>query len=226
VSKISGQQRTKGLRLLLINDQALVRAGIRSLLNQLPGVEVVAEAGDWQQALEMVSCHKPDVALLDITQAGRNNIRTAQRLRKEHPGLRLIILSSHENEDYLRSAFRSGASGYLLKKAAVEELQEALRVVGSGRFYLSRALARSFHVKELTAGPRRLPVAGELNSRQREILRLIAESRTTKEIAVELGLSAKTVEFHRAKLMKTLGIFDVPGLVRYAIKVGLAEPEA
>lgn len=174
----------------------------------------------------MAEKHKAEIALLDITQAGRNNIKTAQRLRKERPETKVIILSSHENTEYLRSAFRSGAVGYLLKKAAVAELEEAIRTIQAGKTYLSRSLAKSVSLKKLTHSPRLEKPKGELNSRQREILRLIAESRTTKEIALELGLSAKTVEFHRAKLMKCLGIFDVPGLVRYALKAGITEPEA
>jgi len=215
----------KPLRILLADDHTLVRAGIRSLLAQLPGVAVVAEAADGREALKLAALHRPDTVVMDIAMPGLNGLEATLRLRKKFPDLRVIILSMHANEEYVRQAFKSGASGYLLKKSAVAELEVALRAVHEGHTYLSPALARAITPQQLSR-PGETPTPQEkLTPRQREILQLIAESRTTKEIAQQLELSAKTVEFHRVRLMQRLGIYDVPGLVRYALRTGLAGPE-
>jgi DNA-binding NarL/FixJ family response regulator len=213
------------IRVLLADDHTLVRAGIRSLLAQIPGLTVVAEAADGRAALKLAATHLPDVAVLDIAMPGLNGLETALRLRKRFPTTRIIILSMHANEEYVIQAFKAGATGYLLKKSAVAELEAAIRAVQTGTRYLSPALARRVPLPELLQTHQPQTRLDKLTARQREILQLIAESRTTKEIALELGLSAKTIEFHRAELMKRLGIFDIPGLVRYALRAGLTEPE-
>jgi DNA-binding NarL/FixJ family response regulator len=213
------------LRILLVDDHTLVRAGIRSLLQQMPQVTVAAEAEDGRQAIALAAQHAPDIVLLDIAMPGLNGIEVTLRLRKERPETRIIILSMHGNEEYVRQAFAAGASGYLLKKSAVAELALALEEVQAGRTFVSQALNLRLTLQELADGPGYPVPTDELTVRQREILALIAQSRTTKEIAHELGISAKTVEFHRAELMRRLGIFDIAGLVRYALKHGLAESE-
>jgi DNA-binding NarL/FixJ family response regulator len=213
------------LRILLVDDHTLVRAGIRSLLTQLPGMTVVAEADDGREALKLAALQTPDIALLDIAMPGLNGIEATVRLSKECPSVKVIILSMHGNEEYVRQAFQAGAKGYLLKKSAVAELGTALQEVQAGRTFVSRALSLRLTLQELSEGPPYPSPTDELTVRQREILTLIAQSRTTKEIALQLGVSAKTVEFHRAELMRRLAIFDVPGLVRYALKNRLAEPD-
>ena len=203
----------------------MVRAGIRSLLNQFPGVTVVAEAADGREALKLAALHRPDVALFDVAMPGLNGIEATLQASKQFPRLRVIILSMHSDVEYVRRAFGAGAAGYLLKRSAVAELKQAICTVAAGEQYLSPILAVRFPLQQVLQ-PASVPVTLErLTPRQRQILQLIAESRTTKEIALELGLSAKTVEFHRAALMKRLGIFDIPGLVRYSLKKGMTRPE-
>ena len=216
---------SRPVRILLVDDHVLVRAGIKSLLVQLPGVTVVAEAGEGREALKLAALHQPDLAVLDVAMPGLNGIETTLRLRKQFPKLRVIMLSMHANEEYVLQALHAGASGYLLKKSAVAELAAAVRTVQAGQTYLSPPLAARITPDKLSpTRPPQTPLE-RLTPRQREILQLIAESKTTKEIAGVLGLSAKTVEFHRSELMKRLNLRDVPALVRLAVQSGLTQPE-
>jgi DNA-binding NarL/FixJ family response regulator len=208
----------KKFRVLLADDHALVRAGVRMLLEKLTWVEVVGEANDGREAMELTRSQRPDLILADISMAGLNGLEVADRIAKEFPKTKVIILSMHSNEQYVTRALRGGAAGYLLKDAAQEELELALRTVRAGQTYLSAAISRQVIERHLQGEDN----SGEkLTSRQREILQLIAEGKNTKEIASVLGLSAKTVEAHRAQLMERLKIRDVPGLVRYAIREGV-----
>ena len=212
------------LRVLLADDHALVRAGMRSLLRDIEGVEVVGEAADGAQALALAERERPDVVLLDIAMKGMNGLEAAARFRELHPGIKVIILSMHASEEYVLQALRAGAAAYLIKDSATAELEIALRSVMRGETYLSPAISRQVvegYVQRVGAG------AGEdpLTPRQREVLRRIAEGRSTKEIAFDLGLSVKTVETHRAQIMERVGIRDVAGLVRYAMRTGLVPPE-
>jgi len=213
------------IRILLADDHILVRAGIRSLLAQLPGIVVVAEANDGREALNLATTHKPDLAVLDIAMPVLNGLETTTRLRKQFPAMRIIMLSMHGSEEYVHQAFRAGADGYLLKKSAVAELEAAISAVRAGSKYLSPVLAQHVSLKNLSPAQASKSPLERLTPRQREILQLIAESRTSKEIASELGLSAKTVEFHRAELMKRLNLRDIPALVRFAMQSGLTHPE-
>jgi DNA-binding NarL/FixJ family response regulator len=215
----------KPIRILLADDHALVRAGLRALLAKLKGIEVVAEAADGREAIRLALKHKPDVALMDVAMPRLNGIDAASRIDKQLAATRVIMLSMHANEDYIRQAFRAGASAYLLKSSSVVELAKAIKSVRAGKNYLCAELARRYKPEQLLKWNGIQHPAHRLTARQREILQLIAESRTTKEIAAELGVSTKTVEFHRAKLMGRLKIHDVPGLVRYALRTGLAESE-
>ncbi|MEW6207427.1 MAG: response regulator transcription factor [Acidobacteriota bacterium] len=211
----------KPIRVLLADDHTLVRAGLRTLIQTLVGMEVVGETGDGQEVLSMVEKHRPNVILMDIAMPGLNGIEVASRVTKDHTDVKVIILSMHATEEYVLQAMRAGAKGYLLKDSATVELELALRAVMKGETFLSPSVSR--HVVEGYVRGK----AGEegslemLTPRQREILQLIAEGNTTKEIAVKLNLSVKTVETHRTQLMDRLSIHDVAGLVRYAIRVGL-----
>jgi DNA-binding NarL/FixJ family response regulator len=212
------------LRVLLVDDHALVRAGMRSLLQDLPDVEVVAEAGDGAEALAAAERERPDVVLLDIAMKGMNGLEAAARLRERLPGVKVIILSMHTSEEYVLLALRAGAAAYLIKDSATSELELALKCVMRGETYLSPAISRQVvdgYVQRVgaSAGPE------PLTPRQREVLKRIAEGRSTKEIAFELNVSVKTVETHRAQIMERLGIRDVAGLVRYAMRAGLVPPE-
>jgi DNA-binding NarL/FixJ family response regulator len=213
------------IRLLLADDHLLVRAGIRSLLATLPGMEVVAEARDGHEALRLVEAHRPDVVLMDIAMPGLNGLEATARITGSHPETRVIILSMHVSEEYGAQALRAGASGYLPKDADVRELELAVGAVARGETYLSPAV--STHVvadyrRRLAESPDAL---ARLSPRQREVLRLLAEGRSTKEIAFNLKLSVKTIETHRAQLMDRLEIHDLAGLVRFAVRTGLVAPD-
>ena len=194
----------KTARVLLADDHALVRAGIRSLLEKMSGIEVVAEAGDGYEALELTKKHFPNVVLMDIALPGLNGLEALARATKEFPAVKVIILSMHANEEYVLRALRSVTRGETYLSPRISK-----RVIGS---YLERL------------GNER-PLREELTPRQREIVQLIAEGKSTKEIAFLLKVSVKTVEAHRAQLMARLDIHDVAGLVRYAMRVGLVPPE-
>ena len=213
------------LRVLLAEDHTLVRAGIRALLESLDGIEVVAEASDGREALRLAQAHAPDILLMDITMKGMNGLEATARLAKEHSATRVIILSMHADQVYVRQALQAGATGYLLKGADVAELELALKAVTRGDTYLSPSVSKDF-VDGLLNGKEPANPLDELTPRQREILQLVAEGRTTKEIASQLNLSIKTVETHRAQLMKRLDIHDVAGLVKFAIRVGLVRADA
>ena len=212
----------KNIRIILADDHTLVRAGVRALLEKIPGVEVAGEAGDGREALNLVRLHQPDVVLMDIAMPRLNGLDAAARIAAEFPEVRVIILSMHNNEEYYWRALKAGAAGYLLKKAATAELETALQRVVHGDVYLSREISRRLVKKIPLQGiaERKSPLE-QLTSRQREILQLIAEGQNTKEIGEILKVSPKTVEYHRLKLMHSLNIHDVPGLVRFAIQVGL-----
>ncbi len=214
------------IRVLLVDDHSLVRAGIRGLLEARPNVEVIAEASDGSEAVELTRAHRPDIVLMDLTMKGKTGLEATAQITKEFPQIRVIILSMHNTQDYVDQALRAGAAGYLIKDSAPEELDFALSAAMRGDRYLSPRVT-----KQLVAGAVGRPELDEeqgdvrLTPRQREILPLIAAGHGTKEIAYRLHISAKTVETHRAELMKRLGIHDVPGLVRYAIRTGLISPE-
>lgn len=213
------------IRVLLADDHTLVRAGIRALLETIPGVEVVAESGQGQETVELIEKHRPDVAILDIGMPGLNGVEVASRASKSSPRTRVVMLSMHADPTYVRQALRAGAAGYLLKEAAVEELPLAIQAVLRGESYLtpkvSQAVVQGF-LRDGDPGARD-PLEG-LTGRQREILQLVAEGKSTKEIAQALDLSIKTVETHRARLMERLGIHDLPGLIRLAMRAGLIPP--
>lgn len=214
----------KPIRVLLADDHALVRAGFRSLLETLPDIEVIAETGDGREALQLTLTHHPDVVLMDIAMPGMNGLEVTARVAKEVPNVHVIILSMHADEEYVWQALRAGASGYLLKEASTPELELAIKAATRGETYLSPAISKQVADYIRRTGDK----AGALElltPRQREILQLIAEGHSTKEIAHTLQVSVKTVETHRTQLMERLGIHDVAGLVRFAIRVGLVSPE-
>jgi DNA-binding NarL/FixJ family response regulator len=223
----------KPTRVLLAEDHTLVRAGIRALLQNLTGIQVVAEASDGREALRLIKTYQPDVVLMDIAMAGLNGLEATARVTKEFPTVRVIILSMHSNEEYVAQALRAGAAGYLLKDAVAAELELAVTAVARGKTYLSPAVSQHVIADYLrragggaTGGGGEAPsTSALLTPRQREILQLIAEGHSTKEIASILHLSVKTVETHRTQLMARLDVHDVAGLVRYAIRIGLVTPD-
>jgi DNA-binding NarL/FixJ family response regulator len=217
----------KPIRVILADDHPIVRAGIREALKEIPGVDVVGEASDGRQAIKLVESARPDVVFMDISMPGLNGLEATERIIKAFPGVRVVILSRHDNEEYYWRALRMGASGYLLKNAVIAELKSALQRVAGGEIYLSRDIsARLRHKVPFDQIAKARSPVEQLSERQREILQLLAEGQTTKGIALTLELSAKTVEYHRMQLMQRLKIFDVPGLVRFAVRTGLVSQES
>lgn len=212
--------------IILADDHELVRAGIRSILETFPNVRVAAETGDGREALELARRLEPDVLLLDITMPGLNGLEVAARIKKLGLATRVLMLSMHAGPDYVARAVQSGAMGYLVKDSAVDELADALGSVLRGRTYFCDAIDRDVVQGFLSAGDVNAEELAVLTPRQREILQLVAEGFSTREIAERLHVSVKTVETHRAQLMSRLGIHDVPGLVRFAIRTGLVTIES
>lgn len=213
-------------RILLAEDHALVRQGVRALLAAIDDFEVVGEAANGREALKLIRALAPEVALMDISMPELNGLDATARALREQPQLKVIIVSMHATEAYVLEALRAGAAGYLLKDGDAQELERAIRAVARGERYLTPAVSQ--HVIERFMRTERgetAPAAEALSPRQREVLQLIAEGKSTRDIANRLNLSVKTVETHRAQLMQRLDIFDVAGLTRYAIRTGLIDPE-
>lgn len=216
------------IRVLLADDHTLMRAGLRGLIDGFEDFQVIAETGDGREAVRLARQLRPDIALIDIGMPGLNGLDATALIVREAIGTRVLILSMHTAENYVLEALRAGAVGYVVKSAAVEELEQALRAIQNGERWLSPAvsrhlfdeylrLVRSQSVMDLSTN------VELLTPRQRETLQLIAEGRSNREIAERLSISVKTVETHRAQIMERLNIHDVAGLTRFAIRVGLVD---
>jgi DNA-binding NarL/FixJ family response regulator len=213
------------IRVLLADDHALFRSGLRALLGGFVGITVVGEAGDGREALRLVSQHRPDVVLMDITMPDLNGLDAAAQLVRDFPDVKVLVLSMHSDEAYVNRALKAGAAGYLLKTASGPELELAIRAVARGDVYLGPRVAKRVIPEYLTRGSELPGDVERLTRRQREILQLVAEGRTSKQIAQHLGLSVKTIERHRADVMQRLEIHDLAGLVRWAVGHGLVTHE-
>jgi DNA-binding NarL/FixJ family response regulator len=212
------------VRVVLADDHKLVCAGIRMLLDGLKGVQVVGEAHDGREAMDLVKAHRPDLVLMDIAMKKLNGLEAAAQLKKSFPEIQIIMLSMYSSEEHVLQGLRAGASGYLLKDSGPQELEQAIQMAMRGEIYLSPPISKQViedYVKRVDPGQK---TGNSLTQRQREILQLIAEGNSTKEIAHQLNVSMKTVETHRAQLMKRLNIYDIPGLVRYAVRTSLVTP--
>lgn len=217
-------------KVLLVDDHALVRAGMRALIEGFDGFRVVGECGDGREALRLARQLEPDIVVMDLSMPGLNGLEATARLSAEHPGVRVVVLSMHTAENYVLEALRAGAVAYVIKDSAVEDLDRALTAVAAGERYLSPAISQLVlgdYLRLLRGGSAgaAAPSADPLTTRQREVLQLIAEGRSTREIAERLSLSVKTVETHRAQIMERLAIRDVAGLTRYAIRAGIVDPD-
>lgn len=210
------------IRVLLVDDHVVVRAGIRALLEEPNDIEIVGEAADGRAAIAAAEALSPDVVLMDLMMREMNGLEAAARIRQFLPAARVIFFSMHGAPEYVTEALRAGAAGYVLKEAAPAELETAVRTVMRGETYLSPVLSGAVVnalVQRMREGEQD-PLA-RLTRRQREILRLVVDGRSTRQIAEALGLSRKTVETHRSQLMERLGLDDVPALVRFAIRIGM-----
>ncbi|HTJ43524.1 MAG TPA: response regulator transcription factor [Kofleriaceae bacterium] len=210
-------------RLILIEDHDLVRAALRMLLEHLANVEVVGEGADGNDALRLIASLRPDLALMDLAMPGLSGFEATRRAAKRFPKTKVLILSMHSDRGYVRQAIGAGASGYLLKTAGVDEMKLAIAAVLRGDTWLSPTIASAM-IDDTVRGLRSRAAsarADALTTRQREVLQLIAEGNTTREIALSLRISVKTVETHRAQIMERLDIDNLAGLVRYAIRAGI-----
>lgn len=209
------------IRIALADDHAVVRQGIRALLEGVKDFRVVGEAGDGKAMVELVMKERPDVALVDVAMPALNGVEAARRIVRDLPEVKVLVLSMYTGEEYVREALAAGASGYLVKDSAADELVEAIRVVARGEKYLSPAVAH-LAVKAGAGGASQLD---RLTTREREVLQLIAEGNSNKAIAARLSLSVKTIEAHRTNLMAKLDIHDTASLTRFAIARGLVRTE-
>lgn len=210
------------IRVLVADDHAIVRTGIRHVLESEPGFAVVAEAATGAEALELAGSLRPDVAVLDISMPGESGLRVAAELRQRSPDTRVLILSMHDNTEYVLESLRAGAHGYLLKDSAATELRGAIRAVRRGESYFSPAIAGKLGA--VVRGDAAASAAGalaQLTARERQVLVGVAQGHTNREIAQQLGISHRTVESHRESLMKKLGVRTVAGLTRLALEAGL-----
>lgn len=208
------------IRILLADDHAIVREGLRALLAREPDMQVVAEAEDGREALRLAQETRPDVAAMDLSMPLLNGLEAARQMASWKPGPRPILLTMHVEERYVLEALRAGARGYVLKKQAAADLVRAIREVASGRVYLSPGISAVVADAVRSPAP---PPEDPLTSREREVLQLVAEGKTTKEISAILGVSVKTADAHRTRLMQKLNIHDIAGLTRYAIRQGLIQ---
>jgi DNA-binding NarL/FixJ family response regulator len=209
---------SKHVRIVLADDHDLVRSGIKALLSMVDGVEVVAEARNGEDLIALVESLAPDIVMTDISMPGMDGIAAISEIHGRHPEVRLLVLSMYDTVDFVKRAVASGACGYLMKDAPPFELEQAVRSVMATGSYFSPAIAQRL------LQPSEPTVDDELTHRQVEILTLIAQGRASKEIAFELGLSPKTVDVHRARIMERLRLNDIASLTLYAVRKGLVKP--
>jgi DNA-binding NarL/FixJ family response regulator len=210
------------MRLLVADDHGIMRSGLRLLLDRQPDMEVVAEAADGVEAVALALRERPDVCILDVTMPRMTGLEATVEIRAHAPGVAVLVLSMHDDERYLFEALQAGAAGYVLKREADQALVEAVRAAGRGEAFITNAAERSLvreWMEDDSTGPRE-----PLTLREREVLKLIAEAYTNREIGEILHLAPKTVESHRSNLLRKLGMRDRVELVRYAIRRGLIEP--
>jgi two-component system response regulator NreC len=207
-------------RIVLADDHVLVRQGLKSLLER-EHFQVMAEASDGQEAVRLIETHHPDIAILDISMPTLNGIDAARSLVRSAPKTKIILLTQHEEEQYIHEALEAGVKGYVLKSQVANDLIQAIRQVCRGEFYLSPGISRA--VMEAYRNKSERP-ADPLTVRERQVLQLIAEGKSTKDTASVLGISVKTAESHRMRLMQKLNIHETASLVRYAVRRGLIQP--
>lgn len=210
-------------RVVLAEDHMLVRTGMRLLLESFPDVTVVGEASNGLEALQLIEELRPDCVVMDLAMPGTSGLEAVHRSTTQFPGIPILVVSMHADEAYVQQALAAGAAGYLLKGSDKEEFETALRTVTRGGTYLTPAISKTV-VSALTKASGHSSPGSQLErltARQRDVLSLVAEGNSTKQIAARLGLSAKTVEAHRGAIMERLGIRDLAGLVRFAIRAGL-----
>jgi DNA-binding NarL/FixJ family response regulator len=211
---------TKRIRILLADDHAVVRQGFRMILSAHPDLEIVGEAGNGREAVELAATLRPDVVVMDVAMPELNGIEATRRLTADNPHTRVVALSMHKDSVYVREILRAGARGYLLKDSVADDLVAAVRAVASGEGYLSPGVSNAVldDYRKHVTNPIDL-----LSSREREVLQMLAEGKTNKEIAVVLNLSVYTVDAHRGRIMEKLNVHSINELVRFAVRNGLID---
>jgi two-component system response regulator NreC len=207
-------------RVFLADDHALIRQGLKALLEK-QGFQIVSEASDGQETIRSVEKTQPDVAIIDISMPILNGVDAARELKKSSPRVKVILLTQHDEDQYVTESLRAGVRGYVLKSQAAEDLVHAIQEVCRGSVYLSPSISRAVVDAYLSKA---YVSADPLSGRERQVLQLVGEGKSTKEIAVHLGISVKTAESHRSRLMKKLDVHETASLVRYAIRRGLIQP--
>lgn len=218
----------KKVKLLLADDHKIVRQGIKKLLEEEPDLQVAGEAANGREAVKKATELKPDVILMDITLSNLNGLEATKQIKKVLPDVKVIMLTMHKNEEYVLQSFQAGASGYILKEGAVEELVSAIRSIHQDKSFLSPTISKTLidaYLRKMETGKTETPF-DLLTDREREVLQLIAEGYTNREVAKSLFISVKTVEAHRAHIMQKLNIHDIAKLVKYAIQKGLVDLNA
>jgi len=217
-----------GIRILLADDHKLLREGLRALIEEQRNMTVVAEAEDGRSAVRLAAKLSPDIIVMDISMPGLNGIDATRRITAESPGIKVIALSMHADRNFVVEMFKAGAAGYLLKDCAFEELIQAIRAVSSKKAYLSSKLSDTMIKDYVNLFPKKknLSVFSALTTREREVLQLMAEGKSTREVAAKLNVSTKTVETFRRLIMKKLDIHNVAELTKYAIRAGLTSLDA
>ena len=214
------------LRILVVDDHTVVREGIRLLLEAQPDIEVVGEAREGQEALELVERLRPDLVLMDISMPGMNGLEATHQIRSTYPDVKILILTMQEGDEYFFRVLSAGASGYVLKGASSSELLMAIRAVSEGGVFLYPSMTKKLLTEYLQPGREEAGSYDGLTGREKEVLRLIAESKSNQEIADELCLSVNTVQTHRAHIMEKLNLHTRTDLIKYAIRKGLIKVES
>ncbi len=222
MNAVKGRER---IRVLLVDDHAILREGVHALLSREPDIEVVGEAGDGQEALDLVPRLRPDVVIMDIVMPHMNGLEATRLIRERHPDARVLILSMYDDHEYVVQIIQAGASGYVLKRVVAEDLVRAIHAVHSGESFLYPPIATKLigdYLRVTRGGQGENGAPGEaLTAREREVLKLIANGNSNQDIAEQLGVSRKTVDSHRANAMRKLDLHDVTQVVKYAIRTGL-----
>lgn len=215
----------KKVKLLVADDHKIFRQGIKKLLEEEPDLQVVGEAADGRETIKKATELKPDVILMDIAMANLNGLQATKQIKKILPDTKVIMVTMHKNEEYVLQSFQAGASGYILKEGAVEELVSAIRTIHQDKSFLSPTISKTLidaYLRKMETGKTETPF-DLLTDREREVLQLIAEGYTNREVAKSLFISVKTVEAHRAHIMQKLNIHEIAKLVKYAIQKGLVD---
>lgn len=213
------------MKILIVDDHAIMRDGLRAILAREPDLEVVGEAHDGREAVEQALSLAPDIVLMDISMPGLNGVEATRRIREARASARVIGLSMHADPSYVRAMFAAGADAYLLKNSAAEELLLAVRAVAERRSYVSPVVAERMGDGVSDAGPRGGRSPGDLSARQREVLQLLAEGKTSKEVAVQMDIAVSTVETYRRQIMERLDLHTVAELTKFAVRHGLTSIE-